>query len=67
MKRKIAQAVIDLMAVALILGSLVYISGQYGGLEFDFITTKQFCFRAGIGVVALGTGALLSNIRLEGS
>lgn len=66
MKRKVMQKAIDLMASVLFLVSIVYISGQYGALECDVISINQFVFRTGMGLAVLGTGMLLSNIRLEG-
>lgn len=42
--------------------SLVYISGQYGALECDVITCKQFMIRTGIGTIILALSVILSNL-----
>lgn len=65
-RRVIAQKTIDALASVLFLVSIVCIAGQYGSLECDVIGIKQFIYRTGIGLAVLGTGTLLSNIRLEG-
>lgn len=61
MKSKVMQKVIDLVASILILGALLYIYGQYGSLECNLISTKEFVFNTGAGLGVLGTGMLLSN------
>lgn len=56
------QKIIELFAFMCFFISLVYISGQYGALECDVITCKQFIIRTGIGAIILALGVVLSNL-----
>jgi hypothetical protein len=52
--KKIKPKLEKLAAYILFGGSVIYIFGQYGSLEFDMITPTQFIFRAGAALIVLG-------------
>lgn len=56
------QKIIEFISFICFFLSLVYISGQYGALECDVITCKQFMIRTGIGTIILALGVILSNL-----
>jgi len=58
------QKIIDFISFMCYFTSLVYISGQYGALECDVITCKQFIVRTSIGLAILAIGLILSNIKI---
>lgn len=56
------QKIIEFISFICFFLSLIYISGQYGALECDVITCKQFMIRTGIGTIILALGVILSNL-----
>lgn len=55
------QKVFNVIAIILFIGSIYYILGQYGSLEVDRISIKQFIIRVGIGLIILGFDTWLIN------
>jgi hypothetical protein len=57
------QKIIDFISFVCCFTSLIYISGQYGAMECDTITIRQFIIRTGIGTIILALGVVLSNLQ----